>query len=399
MSILSILQTASLGGAPFLFKSGSSPSLGRKTTTHDFVNSGSRYVEDLGNSPKIFTIEAEIHDVTGSGYQRKKKALEKVLNTAGITTLIHPTYGKQKVVPTINSVTENLTTELNVAKYSLTLLVADKNIFPTSKAGNKSFINRLVDSLSADNQAILASAVDFYNNGIEVFNDARDTIQDWTQNINDIVSTINGTADEVAAFVNDINNFQQSLTSLMQTPDILAQRMSTIYSNVSLITTNFGNLFNVALNLVGVGNNRTVKSGNSNRTEIINDNRTAVYNFNDVAATALAYQVATNLTYTTQEDLDSVQDRLNAAFMSINPDTVDDTIYYNLQSLRNQIRLYLDTLRINLAFIVTQRVNSIPSTILAYNLYGDTVRAAEIITLNFVEDPAFVEGTINILSQ
>lgn len=398
MSILSILQTASLGGAPFLFKTGTSPNFGRKTSVHDFVNSSSRYVEDLGGSPQVFNIEAEIHDVAGSAYQRKKAALEKVLNTPGITTLIHPTYGKKRVVATVNSVSENIVNELNVAKYSLTLLVADKNIFPTSKAGNKSFINRIVDNLSTENQARLAAAVDFYNNGIELFNDARDTIQDWTQNVNDIVSTINGTADEVAAFVTDIANFQQSITSLMQTPDTLAQRMNQIVSNVSLITDNFANLFDVALSLVGVGNNRTVKSGNSNRVEIINDNRTAIYNFNDVAFTTLAYQVATNLTYANQEELDSVQTRLNAAFMSINPNTVDDTIYYDLQNLRNQIRLYLDTLRINLAFIITQRVNSIPSAILAYNLYGDTVRATEIIGLNFVEDPAFVEGEINVLS-
>jgi len=399
MSILSGLQTFSLGGAQAYFRTGTSPNLGRKTAVHDFVNSGSRYVEDLGNSPKIFNIEAEIVEQTWSAYQRKKKALEKVLNTAGIIKLVHPTYGKQNVVATVNSISENIVNELNCAKYSLTLLVADKNIFPTSKAGNKSFINRVFDRIFGENQTVLADSVNFYNNGIELFNDARDTIQDWTQNVNDVVSTINGTADEVAAFVNDINSFQQSLTTLMQEPSTLSQRMNQIYNNVSLITTNFGDLFNVALNLVGIGSNRTVKSGNSNRTEIINDNRNAIYNFNDVAATSLAYQVATNLTYNNQEDLDSVQNRLNAAFNSINPDTVDDTIYYDLQSLRNQIRLYLDTLRVNLAFIITQRVNSVPSTILAYSLYGDTSRAAEIITLNFVEDPAFVEGEINILSK
>ena len=185
----------------------------------------------------------------------------------------------------------------------------------------------------------------------------------------------------------------------MQTPSTLASRFTTIFNNISVITENFGNLFDVALGMVGLGDNRTPRVGNSTRTATINDNRLAVYNFSDVAAITLAYEVATNLTYTSQEQLNNVQNRLNAAFQTLDPDLVDGTIYYNLQNLRNQLRLYLDTLRLNLAKIVTLRTNTIPSSILSFNLYGDTARADEIITLNNIENPAYVSGVINVLSQ
>jgi len=399
MTILSGFQKAKFRGAEYYVRTTNNPALGRKTVNHEYVNAG-RYVEDLGKKLKIITEEVEIMEITYSAYNRKKKALEKALSTPGVGILIHPTYGRLKVVVhESNSLGEDYINNLNCAKYSLTFYESDNNIFPTSKDGNKSLINRLFDSIFGDNQTILADAVSFYDQGIEVFNDARDTIQDLTSGINDVVSTINGTADEVAAFVSDIAAFQASLTDLMQTPSTLASRFTTIFNNISVITENFENLFDVALGMVGLGDNRTPRAGNSTRTETLNANRLAVYNFSDVAAITLAYEVATNLTYNSQEQLDSVQNRLNAAFDTLDPDLVDDTIYYNLQNLRNQLRLYLDTLRLNLAKIVTLRTNTIPSSILAFNLYGDTSRADEIITLNNIENPAYVSGVINVLSQ
>ena len=399
MTILSGFQKATFNGAEYYLRSAGNPALGRKTVNHEYVNAG-RYIEDLGPKLGIYTEEAEIMDITWSGYSSKKKKLEKALSTPGLGVLVHPVYGRKKVVVhEANILEENYISDLNCAKYKLTFYESDNNIFPTSKDGNKNFINRLYDSIFGDNQGVLAEAVSFYNQGIEVFNDARDTIQDLTGLINDTVSTINGVADEVSAFVSDISNFQASLTSLMQTPATLASRFSQIFNQISVITDNFGDLFNTALNMVGLGNNRTPITGNSTRSQTINNNRLAVYSYNDVAATTLAYEVATNLTYNSQEDLDTVQKRLDAAFATLDPDLIDETVYYNLQNLRNQVRLYLQTIRLNLANIVTLRTNNIPSSILAYNLYGDSSRASEIISLNSIENPAFVSGVINVLSQ
>lgn len=399
MSILSGLQRASFRGIPFYFRQSESPNFGRKVVVHNFVNTGSRYVEDLGESKRVFNIQAEIVEETWSAFNRAKKAFEKALNTPGIGALIHPTDGRWQVVLTNATPAVNIINELNVARYTLSFEVADKNIFPTATAGNKNRINQLYDKLFGDNEDSLANQFNCIGKGLAVYNDARDTIQDLTNLIDDTVSTINGIPDEVAAFQRDIADFQASLTNLIQTPSNLAQRFTTIFNNISLITDNFENLFNITLGLVGLGNNRAPKEGNSQRTETINNNRFATYNFNDVAATTIAYVASTNLVYYNQEQLDNVQKRLDSAFMSIDPDTVNDTVYYELQNLRNQNRIYLESIRLNLAKIVTQRTNQIPSSILSYNLYGDSTRASEIIALNSIEDPAFVSGIINVLSQ
>jgi prophage DNA circulation protein len=400
MSILSGFQRTTIAGVEVYFQFDEIPNLGRKTAKHEFINSKSCYVEDLGGSATTFNVKVRIVEQTFSAYKAKRNKLEKAINTGGIIVFVHPTRGRQKVVPTINTTSIKPLTDLNVIEYGLTLQVADKNIFPTSFAGNKNFLNRLYDSIFGENEGVLAGAVDFYNQGLAVFNDARDTIQDISGTINDVVSSINGTADEVAAFVADIAAFQASITNLMQTPSNLASRMTQLYNNVSVITDNFGDLFTVALKLVGAGSNRKNKDGNSQRTETINSNNDALYNFNDTAALSIAYQASTAITYTDQEQLNSVQKNLDDAYLSINTDTVDEGVYNLLQSMRSQNRLYLETLRLSLPIKVTLPIyTSIPATVLAYQLYGDATRSDEIVLLNKIEDPAFVKGVINVLSD
>lgn len=399
MNILSGFQRTTIGGVEVYFQGDAIPNLGRKTAKHDFVNSKSRYIEDLGPSPNIFNIKVRIVEQTFSAYKSKRDKLEKVLNAGGIIVFIHPTRGKQKVVPTVNGQAIHPLSELNVIEYDLTLEVADKNIFPTSISGNKNFLNRLYDAIFDENTGVLGGAVSFYNQGIALWNDGRDTIQDITGTINDVVSTINGTADEVAAFVSDIAAFQASITSLMQTPSMLASRMTQLYNNVAVITNNFGDLFDVALKLVGAGTNKKTKGGTSARTQTINDNRDALYNFNDAAGLTIAYLASTNIAFTNQDQLNLAQKRLDQAYLSLNSDTMDENVYDLLQQMRSQNRLYLDTLRLSLPLFVTMQINnSVPSTVLAYQLYGDATRSDEIILLNNIQDPAFVQGAINVLS-
>jgi prophage DNA circulation protein len=400
MSILSGFQRTTLGGVEGYFQADQMVNLGRKTVSHNFVNSKSRYVEDLGPSPNVFKIKWRIIESTFSAYKSKRDKLEAVLNTAGIITFIHPTRGKLKVVATQNGEAINPLSALNVIEYDLTLEIADKNIFPTSAGGNKNFLNRIYDSINDTSGGALAQAVSFYNEGIAVFNDARDSIQDITGTINDVVSTINGVADEVAAFVSDIAAFQASITNLMQTPADLASRMNQIYGNVAVITNNFGDLLKVSLALVGAGTKRGTKIGTSSRTQTINNNKNALYNFNDVAALNIAYLASTNIAYTDQSQLAQTQKLLDDAFLSLDPDTVNEDVYNLMQSMRAQNRLYLDTLRLSLPLIVTQVIiNSLPSTVLAYQLYGSSTRASEIVLLNNLEDPAYVRGVINVLSN
>lgn len=402
MTVLSSFYRASyaIGGKTVRFyaRNAEMPELGRKTVVHEYPNSDNRYVEDLGKNAGEYVLDIEIQETTASAYKRSRNALMKALETQGIGVLTHPTLGKKKVVPQPASMSENFITENGVVAFRITFLESTLNIFPTSTEGNQGFIAGLYDRVLGENESVLADLVDYFSGGIELWNQGRDGLQEVTQTINDVVSTINGVADEVAAFSADIKDFSSSIITLMQTPTTLARRFTTIYNSIATITDDFNIMTNIVLQIFGSGD-KTKINGSSALITQLNTNKTALANYTDVACLTIAYLATTNIDFTSQSDIDTMLARLNEAFETLDPDSVNEDVYYDLQEMRTQNRLLLQNLRTTLPYYVSLRTNLIPSAVLAYNLYGDSSRSDELNALNGIEDPCFISGNITALSQ
>jgi prophage DNA circulation protein len=402
MSVLSgfFRSSYSINGktAKFYSRRAEMPELGRKTVPHEFPNSSNRYVEDFGKIAGKFKLEIEIQETTASSYKRSRNALMTALEQQGVGSLTHPTLGKKKVVPQPASMTEDFINENGLVAFQITFLESTLNIFPESTTGNKGFLARLYDSTFGNNESVFGQAQNYYNQGIELFNQGRDTLQDATSNIDDVVSTANGITDEVAAFNTDIKDFSSSIITLMQTPADLARRFTTIFNNVASITDDFQIMTNIVLQIFGSGD-RTKTNGSSALSTQLNANKIATADYIDVACLTVAYLATTNIDYTSQDQIDEILSRLNDAFDTLDPDSVNEDVYYDLQEMRTQNRLLLQDLQTTLPFYVSIRTNSIPSSVLSYNLYGDSSRAGEIESLNGIEDPAFVSGNIIVLSS
>jgi len=390
----------SVGGktARFYARVSQEPQIGRKTVVHEYPQSSTRFVQDNGKISGIYTLQVEIQETTPSAYKRAISKLRQVLETEGLGTLTHPELGKKKVVPTQNSRYANLLSENGISGFTLTFMESDPNKYPTSQAGNPGFLGRLYDSIGSQNQAYLSSAIDAFNSGLDVYNDVRDGIEEVTNTITDIIATINGVADEVSALASDVANFQASLTTLLQTPSNLANRLNQIFGSLANVTDNFGNLFSSSYSAINILplNLLTLSSP---KTDQLNQNRVAIRNYSNTAFLNIAYLASINIDYTSQEQIVNILNQLNSAFDSLDPNTVDEDVYYTLQDMRVQNRLYLENLRLGLPYSKVIYTNSVPASILSYNVYGDSRRAQEIIDVNFVEDPAFASGNINVLSQ
>jgi prophage DNA circulation protein len=384
--------------ANFYARVSQEPQIGRKTVVHEYPQSSTRYVQDNGKISGIYTLQVEINETTSSAYKRAIKNLRKVLETEGLGVLSHPELGRKKVVPTQSSRSANLLSENGLTSFTLTFMESDENKYPKSQQGNAGYLSRIYDTITGQNESYFAGAIDGFNGLIEKFNNLRDGIEEVTNDINDIVATINGFADEVAAITNDISNFQNSLTQLIQTPTNLSQRLNAIFGSLANITDNFGNLFGSVYGKIKTVPPTTLNTS-SPQSDQINQNRIATNNFSNVAFLNIAYLASINITYTSQEQINNILRQLNIAFESIDPNTINEDIYYNLQNMRIQNRFYLESLQLGLPFNRIIYTNSIPSSILAYNIYGDSRRAQEIIDVNAVEDPCFVSGNVNVLSR
>jgi len=401
MSILSGFFEASYSingkNALFYARNVSDSGLGRKTVIHEYPNSSERYVQDMGKKSGIYDFDIEIQETISSRYKRSKKKLEDNLNAIGRGTLTHPTIGQKKVVVVSVSVDEDFINELGIAKYKVTFAESTLNKYP-EEGDSKSALSKWFDQHFASAKAAFDKVVEYYNKGIEGFNIARDYIQNTTQTVNDIVSTVNGVADEAAAFVADIADLTASLTELMQTPSNLSRRFQNIFGTISAITDSFKTMVDIALNIFDSSKNEQYPASSA-RNEQLNTNNQELDNYFKTSSLAIACLASTNIDYTSQEEIDGIIKRLNTAFDSLNPDKIDEDVYYNLQNLKVGTASFLKNLRTTLPFYVTIKTNSVPSAVLTYNYYGSSDRSDEILLLNNIEDPAFVNGNINILSQ
>lgn len=402
MSVLSGFYRASykIGNtsATFYARVCQDPQIGRKTVVHEYPQSDTRYVQDNGKIAGIYTLQVNIQETTASAYKRNTQKLKAALETPGIGILTHPEFGRKKVVPTEASRQAAIVEENGLTTFKITFMESDPNKYPTSKAGNAGFISTLYDSITGQNETALGNAIKAMNDGLDVYNDCKDQLEEVTNLVNDIVSTINGFADEVSALSADIASFQASLTNLIQTPANLARRMNQIWGALANVTDNFGNLFNSAHSSINTTPVETLNTS-SPRTDQVNENRIAIRNFSNVAFLNIAYLASINIAYVSQDQINNILTQLNKTFEALDPNSIDEDIYYTLQDMRIQNRLYLESLRFNLPYSQIIYTNSIPASILSYNLYGDSRRAQEIIDVNIIEDPAFVSGNINVLSE
>lgn len=374
------------------------PKVGRKVVVHDFIYSDDRYVEDMGRSAPIYNLKVEIQESAGFSYKRANKLFTEAIETAGICVLSHPTEGKKNVVIVDANQTQDIITQNGIANWNISFFEASLNKFPQATAGNKNFLNRISDAVNSASEDVLGTIDSFVENA-EVFFEAKDTLEDITGSINDVVGTINGIADEISSFAAEIQSFQASITELLLTPANLGARFTNLFGAMSQVTDNFGDMGDIALSIFGQGKNRNKFNGNSSVSNSLRLNNQAIYNVVDAQCLSIACLASSNIGFQSQEDVQSYIARLNKAFNSIDPDNFDEDLYYELQNMVIATKQYLDTLRISLPYNIQITTNSVPAMVLAYKLYGDGRRADEIISNNFIEDPAFVSGTINVLSE
>lgn len=114
------IRPASFRGIPFGVLS-AEKSAGRRVTVHEFPQREDVYAEDLGASPKSFTLEAF---VIGPDYPARRDALEDALNQPGPGLLAHPWYGELWVSQNAPYTVSHSAQDGGMAVFSLSFVLA-----------------------------------------------------------------------------------------------------------------------------------------------------------------------------------------------------------------------------------------------------------------------------------
>lgn len=444
MSWLDDLQDGSFRGVPFNITNAATL-VGRRTQLTEYPLRDKPSSEDLGQRADRFIVECV---VLGTSYMTARDNLIAALKTKGPGTLVHPYYGTMSVV--VVDAVEISETSKNGGSASFRIPFAEsgENIQPEASTDTQA----QVQSQSSTVNAQLGTS---FGNVYSTDGMPQWVTDATTSDMGGLMSTLSSLRDSIPSIPSAITNFNaelesfsSSLTSLISTPfdlgasivslvvglgSIAAQPLDALGLYTSLFdygsdaapvaqttparvqqATNSAALFSL---VQGAALSQAASMAAS--TPAQTQTTTQMMLPSDVAAgsslsgtytllpsqstttqsttsststsTPVPVQVTTNGFDTTNDAL-NVRDNLTNQIDTLVL-TADDDLYPMLQDLRAAVVTDIDT---RITALPTQIIFipaiTLPALVIAYRLYGDASRDLELVAMNDLPYPGFVQG-------
>lgn len=397
-------RAASFRGVPFFVESADSTH-GRRQAVHEHAQRDVPYTEDLGRKAREFSVSGYL---IGLEYQTQRDELIKACETAGPGVLVHPYRGEMTVTCRGLGLSES-TNDGGMCIVKLTFLEAGEASYPSAKVDT-------VNAISAKGNAVTAAAEkgfvsDFLTNGFPAY--VAESAATGLAELGEFMAApgLSFSDDLHAAsdFYQQAKGLASDAFSLVQQPLQMVSRITGLFGS---IRSAFGsNAFSMLTNLFDRS-----PSTYSGSTATPSRQQQAT---NALAMNALVRQVAvaeaakaavvTQTTVTTGNGLTQTSttpttyDSYQAA-IKVREELVDridteseatpiDEVYVTLSHLRTSVVQAVPNPEQDLARIV-QYVprETLPSLLVAYQIYGDAGRADEIAARNNPRHPGFLMG-------
>jgi prophage DNA circulation protein len=409
-----VLYKPSYLGVTFKYTTGTNTA-GRKVVVHEFPNKTFRYIEDLGNNLRTFSITGLVDGEDGNDWLANKAALEKALTTEGIGLLVHPFYGNVNCVCTGYTVTDD-DKEIGTTIFEMNFAEANLNIFPTIISKFASFVaNLAVEMYDKIGSFVKKLSIRFFRN----IQDAGNHLKILVQRLRGISNVSGATSDSKASFNVLLNSFEKDAYTLPQNPEELGNRLPELINSFNDLAQTTDDRDNINNKLFGFGEDITSStlspssfgladglfaSNNTKSAEDIEKQRNRQIINGSINGLALAnlYENAVLIEYQDDQelnskiiDLENKYERL--AFGSNN--ALDDESSNTMQSLRDEWRKFYENLRLTINKVIEIETKRTPLKVLVYQYYGNIDEFDTIMQLNNINNPALIEGKINVLSQ
>lgn len=399
------LDPASYRGAFFLVES-TTTSGGRKDAKKEFVNSDRQLIEDLGLSPRVFTVNGTITERRATNgtplqsYKDVRDTLLQALEKGGTGELVHPWFGALSNISARTwSIVEDQR-QLNDTRISITFEVSDFDGQPLPRNNTEGAVERATEDTTE--AATDATAEDF-----SVTTSFSGNFQDALAKANDVVDSINEAtdplaivADELDSFSADLAEFSANVTSLVSNPQQLSDSISSLLATMSGVFQTplatllaFQGLFDYGADDVAFNPDT---AGLLERRK----NRVALDSTMRGQALAYAYLNTARVTFPTEQDLDEVSAALEAQYQALaGTDGLNICLLEALTAQRLIVLEFLEAQRLVAPSIVTVETNPTSVRLLTFQYYGSSEDSDAIALLNGFIQSEFIEGDVKILSD
>ena len=388
------LRAASFRGVPF-FVEEAGLEAGRRTQVHEYPQRDKPYSEDMGRAARSMSITAF---VVGDDYIAQSERLLAALEQGGAGTLVHPWLGTMQVTVGVCRVSYS-SGALGYVRFEIPCTEAGELVFPSTKASTQAGSRLAADALTEAAAADFAES--FTVDGVPDF-----VVDGAVADVGTVVRLLSvqvpgleslGYADKLAAQA-------QSIISSVGQPNKLASALTSALGLAALAATGtrWASVVQSLTRLAGgtgLANPLPPAVITANRVQAWT-NTSAINALARRALLAQAVGASSVMEPTVLDDVLAVRNALTAA-LDAEALTAGDAVFKTLQSARTTAWQDLTTRSRGSARLRTYTPPApLPALVVAYSLYGDASRDAEIIARNRVRHPGFVPvAPLQVLTQ
>lgn len=368
---------------------------GNRIVKYNYPGSDKQSIERQGKAPRSFSITTII---PFDDYENKRANLIRVLEDGKKGVLTHPYWGDiENVITGSYSLSEKLS-ELGRASITIQYEIDDAEGIPI-QSGNLQTLTEFESNLLGE-----VSVLDIIENYIVQsgfignFSDAIENIQNVADAFNEVSERAAQIQNQASSFYADVDSFERDITSNISNPDVLGPSINDLFYSLNNLYETPGQKLVVLKGLFLFGENDPVINVTTAGLKNRKNSRDLIRSAIRTQALSFAYTNAVQVEYDTTNDLDLVQDELEAQYLIIrNDELVANDVQEQLDRTRVQAIKTLDDARVATNQIIVINTPRMPLSILLYQYYGNTDLYDIVTELNDVHQNAFVEGDVKLL--
>ncbi|MFZ5539474.1 MAG: DNA circularization protein [Pseudomonadota bacterium] len=381
------LRPASFRGVPFHVTQATG-TFGRRSVTHEYPFRDLPYVEDLGRRARTLRIEALL---LGEDYMARRDALIAAIEAAGPGKLVHPYYGELTVsVDDAGAQIEESTERGGMCRISFGVVEAGEARFPSATAATQEVVEQraaAAQGASADGFAETVSTEGVPGFALE---SAYGLLSDALDAIESAIATMPGLAAGRPDLLGLVAALRPEIAQALRTPLALAQRVQSLFSTLrgalgaaqSVRTL-------VRFRDFGAGLPHIPTTTPSRRREAAH--RAAVVELVRCSAAIERARATAALAFPDYETAVRTRDSVVEQIDRVADASLHDAVFHAMTALRAAVVRDVGQRGADLARVGRIRRNHpVPALVLAYDLYGDPARDADLIERNRIAHPGFL---------
>lgn len=403
-------RSASFRGVPF-FVSSADSEFARRGQHHQFPQRDRGYFEDLGDTDPAFSLEAYVTEALPGGYMEARDKLVAACRTPGLGELVHPYHGTKRVVCTRCVVRESVD-DGGVARFQLSFLESGEREAPAARTDHFS-------AVSVASDAALDACLDEFSESFTVTSFPQFVSAAAEFDIGTSLDAIQAAAPSFSTAENTMGGFMRGALNMLGMGASLAlDPMSFLWRTISMSRLGLSGLLGDALGLgYRMGGLLRLLSPASGGYDAAFSAQRRLWDFfltatpattrsraqqarNTEAVSGLvrrcalieSARLAPVIALGTRDDAVQLRDNL-ADRLDVEAGLASDPVYAALQDVRSATVLALSSRAPSLAQVATfVPQGTMPSLVVAYEVYEDHRRDADIVHRNRVRHPGFLPG-------